>query len=185
MPMAIRRALPIPVLPVVADSVPDFAGPLAGILAGLDWAAAHAPQIEWLAQRAGRLSVPAEEFARAPARSTPCRRHAACLCALRRMASSRRCALECRAARGFAARLDRGKPAQDRDMDGTARYRHRRLAGRAGRSVLQRQYAGRRGARRAARGASIRTLDPRLRSEARSETARAPCWLAQTDRQIP
>jgi molybdopterin-guanine dinucleotide biosynthesis protein A len=32
-------------LPVVADSVPDFAGPLAGILAGLDYAAAHAPQI--------------------------------------------------------------------------------------------------------------------------------------------
>jgi molybdopterin-guanine dinucleotide biosynthesis protein A len=31
-------------LPVVADSVPDFAGPLAGILAGLDWAATHAPQ---------------------------------------------------------------------------------------------------------------------------------------------
>jgi molybdopterin-guanine dinucleotide biosynthesis protein A len=32
-------------LPVVADDVPDFAGPLAGILAGLDWAAAHAPDI--------------------------------------------------------------------------------------------------------------------------------------------
>jgi molybdopterin-guanine dinucleotide biosynthesis protein A len=32
-------------LPVVADSVPDFAGPLAGILAGLDWAAAHTPDI--------------------------------------------------------------------------------------------------------------------------------------------
>jgi molybdenum cofactor guanylyltransferase len=32
-------------LPVVADSVPDFAGPLAGILAGLDWTAAHAPDI--------------------------------------------------------------------------------------------------------------------------------------------
>ena len=30
-------------LPIVADSVPDFAGPLAGILAGLDWAAAHRP----------------------------------------------------------------------------------------------------------------------------------------------
>jgi molybdopterin-guanine dinucleotide biosynthesis protein A len=29
-------------LAVVPDSVPDFAGPLAGILAGLDWAAAHA-----------------------------------------------------------------------------------------------------------------------------------------------
>jgi molybdopterin-guanine dinucleotide biosynthesis protein A len=41
-------------LPVVADDVPDFAGPLAGILAGLDWAAAQAPQIEWL------LSVPGD-----------------------------------------------------------------------------------------------------------------------------
>jgi molybdopterin-guanine dinucleotide biosynthesis protein A len=41
-------------LPVVADGVPDFAGPLAGILAGLDWAAAQAPQLEWL------LSVPGD-----------------------------------------------------------------------------------------------------------------------------
>ncbi len=32
-------------LPVVPDSVPDFAGPLAGILAALDWTAAHAPEI--------------------------------------------------------------------------------------------------------------------------------------------
>ena len=32
-------------LPVVPDSVADFAGPLAGILAGLDWAAAHRPDI--------------------------------------------------------------------------------------------------------------------------------------------
>ena len=31
-------------LPVVADTVPDFPGPLAGILAGLDWAAAHRPE---------------------------------------------------------------------------------------------------------------------------------------------
>jgi molybdenum cofactor guanylyltransferase len=30
---------------VVADSVLGFAGPLAGILAGLDWAAAHRPEI--------------------------------------------------------------------------------------------------------------------------------------------
>jgi molybdopterin-guanine dinucleotide biosynthesis protein A len=33
-------------LPVVADDVPDFAGPLAGILAGLDWAAANAGDVE-------------------------------------------------------------------------------------------------------------------------------------------
>jgi molybdenum cofactor guanylyltransferase len=32
-------------LTVVPDSVPDFAGPLAGILAGLDWAAAYRPEI--------------------------------------------------------------------------------------------------------------------------------------------
>jgi len=36
-------------LPVVADDVPGFAGPLAGILAGLDWAARNLPQIEWVA----------------------------------------------------------------------------------------------------------------------------------------
>jgi molybdopterin-guanine dinucleotide biosynthesis protein A len=40
-------------LPVVADSVPDFAGPLAGILAGLDWVAAHRPEIAWVASVPG------------------------------------------------------------------------------------------------------------------------------------
>ncbi len=41
-------------LAVVADSIPDYAGPLAGILAGLDWAAAHAPANEWV------VSVPGD-----------------------------------------------------------------------------------------------------------------------------
>jgi molybdenum cofactor guanylyltransferase len=40
-------------LPVAADSVPDFAGPLAGILAGLDWAAAHAPSISYVVSAPG------------------------------------------------------------------------------------------------------------------------------------
>jgi molybdenum cofactor guanylyltransferase len=40
-------------LPVVADTVADFAGPLAGILAGLDWAAAHAPAIADIASVPG------------------------------------------------------------------------------------------------------------------------------------
>ncbi len=40
-------------LPVVADSVPDYAGPLAGILAGLDWTAEHATQIEWIVSAPG------------------------------------------------------------------------------------------------------------------------------------
>jgi molybdopterin-guanine dinucleotide biosynthesis protein A len=33
-------------LPVVPDSIADFAGPLAGILAGLDWAAANRPDCD-------------------------------------------------------------------------------------------------------------------------------------------
>lgn len=35
-------------LPVVADSIPDFAGPLAGVLAALDWTAEHRPDVEWV-----------------------------------------------------------------------------------------------------------------------------------------
>lgn len=35
-------------LPVVADTVPDFAGPLAGILAGLDWLVERSPETAWL-----------------------------------------------------------------------------------------------------------------------------------------
>jgi molybdopterin-guanine dinucleotide biosynthesis protein A len=35
-------------LPVIADSVADFPGPLAGILAALDWAAANRPEVSLL-----------------------------------------------------------------------------------------------------------------------------------------
>ena len=41
-------------LPVVPDSVPDFAGPLAGILAGLDWTAANRPDSPYV------VSVPTD-----------------------------------------------------------------------------------------------------------------------------
>ena len=40
-------------LPVVADDIEGFAGPLAGILAGLDWLAANAPAIGWIASVPG------------------------------------------------------------------------------------------------------------------------------------
>lgn len=40
-------------LPVVADDVAGFAGPLAGILAGLDWVARHHPAIEWVVSAPG------------------------------------------------------------------------------------------------------------------------------------
>ena len=41
-------------LPIVPDSVPGFAGPLAGVLAGLDWAAANHPQAHYV------VTVPAD-----------------------------------------------------------------------------------------------------------------------------
>jgi molybdopterin-guanine dinucleotide biosynthesis protein A len=40
-------------LPVVADTVAGFAGPLAGVLAGMRWSAAHAPAARWIATAAG------------------------------------------------------------------------------------------------------------------------------------
>ena len=36
-------------LPVISDSITGFAGPLAGVLAGLDWAAEHVPEAELVA----------------------------------------------------------------------------------------------------------------------------------------
>jgi molybdopterin-guanine dinucleotide biosynthesis protein A len=41
-------------LPVAADSIAGFPGPLAGLLAGLDWAASHDRDIRWL------VSAPAD-----------------------------------------------------------------------------------------------------------------------------
>jgi len=41
--------LPGYALPIVPDSVSGFAGPLAGVLAGLDWAASHRPDCPYIA----------------------------------------------------------------------------------------------------------------------------------------
>jgi molybdenum cofactor guanylyltransferase len=40
-------------LPVVADTVAGFAGPLAGVLAGMRWSRANAPAARWIATAAG------------------------------------------------------------------------------------------------------------------------------------
>jgi molybdopterin-guanine dinucleotide biosynthesis protein A len=40
-------------LPVIPDTVEDYPGPLAGVLAGLDWAAANRPGAEWVVSVAG------------------------------------------------------------------------------------------------------------------------------------
>lgn len=49
-------------LPVVPDDVPGFAGPLAGILAGLDWAATHRPDVEWVVSAAADSPFLPEDF---------------------------------------------------------------------------------------------------------------------------
>ncbi len=41
-------------LPVAADAVPGYAGPLAGVLTGMEWAVAHAPDCPWI------LTVPTD-----------------------------------------------------------------------------------------------------------------------------
>lgn len=50
-------------LPVVADTVPGFAGPLAGLLAGLEWAAAATP-CRWLATAAADTPFFPEDLVR-------------------------------------------------------------------------------------------------------------------------
>ena len=40
-------------LPVIADGVKHYPGPLAGVLAGLDWAAAHRPNVQWILSAPG------------------------------------------------------------------------------------------------------------------------------------
>jgi len=40
-------------LPVAPDDVPDRPGPLAGVLAGLDWAARFAPDVHWIVTMPG------------------------------------------------------------------------------------------------------------------------------------
>ena len=40
-------------LPVVPDTVGDFAGPLAGVLAGMRWSLAHAPEARFIVTAAG------------------------------------------------------------------------------------------------------------------------------------
>lgn len=45
-------------LPVAADGIEGFPGPLAGVLAGLDWAAAHRPDCRWVVSCPGDTPFP-------------------------------------------------------------------------------------------------------------------------------
>ena len=49
-------------LPVVADVVEGFAGPLAGVLTGMEWAAEHAPNLPWVVSIAADTPFPPEDL---------------------------------------------------------------------------------------------------------------------------
>ena len=49
---------------VVADTIPDFAGPLAGVLAALDWAAENRPDLAWVASAAADTPFLPRDFVR-------------------------------------------------------------------------------------------------------------------------
>ena len=49
-------------LPVVADVVEGFAGPLAGVLTGMEWAAEHAPDTPWVVSIAADTPFPPEDL---------------------------------------------------------------------------------------------------------------------------
>ena len=52
-------------LPIVPDGLPDHPGPLAGILAALDWAAEHRPDLPWVVSVPGDSPfIPADLVAR-------------------------------------------------------------------------------------------------------------------------
>lgn len=52
-------------LPTVQDTLPGHPGPLAGVLAGMDWASAHRPEVPWIVTVPGDAPfVPADLVAR-------------------------------------------------------------------------------------------------------------------------
>jgi molybdopterin-guanine dinucleotide biosynthesis protein A len=66
-------------LPVVSDSIPGFAGPLAGLLAGLEWATAQRPDCPYVASVATDAPfLPADLVARLAAELEAARADLAC-----------------------------------------------------------------------------------------------------------
>jgi molybdenum cofactor guanylyltransferase len=114
------EAAPFPVdVPIVADSVADFPGPLAGILAGLDFAAAQMPEIAWV------VSVPSD-----------------CPFLPRDLVSRLHQARHAAGAT-LACATSAGKSPQGRRMERAISACRRRVADRTARPVFQRQHAGR------------------------------------------
>ena len=141
-------------LPVIADGVADFPGPLAGILAALDWAAANRPDVNAGAERRGRLPVPAARSGVAPACSALAAENAELAVAASDGQSHPVIGLWSVALRERTSPRAGGRRRQeDRPLDRALQARHRDMADNAARSVLQRQHHGRHRGSRTAGGA--------------------------------
>ncbi len=128
-------------LTVITDSVPGYPGPLAGILAGLDWAAQNAPAIGWLVSVPGDCPfLPRDLVARLHAARSESQAALACAEFGRAPPSDRRALADPVAGR-VAPSDHRRADAGGSPMDRAISAGRRRMDGRAGRSILQRQYA--------------------------------------------
>ena len=107
------RSLPACVVPVIPDTVPGFAGPLAGVLAGLEYLRAHQPGTRWLA------SFASMRRAKSPSRVRPdaCTRCSRCGPAI----SPRRCAMRSCAA---TCAVQANSCVRDATSQSTGRQRH-------------------------------------------------------------
>ena len=140
-------------LPVIADGVADFPGPLAGILAALDWAAANRPDVKLVLSAAadcpflprdlvsrlyGALEAENAELAVAASDGQSHPVIGLWSVALARTTSPRAC---------------RRRRQEDRPLDRALQACHRDMADNTARSVLQRQHHGRHRRSRPAGGA--------------------------------
>ena len=130
-------------LPVIADTVENFPGPLAGILAALDWAAANRPEVEFILSAAADCPFLPRDLVARLHQARIAEGRAARGRGVRRTVASGDRIVERRLARRASPRAGRGRYPQDRPLDRALQARDRDVAGGAARSVLQCQHHGR------------------------------------------
>ena len=130
-------------LPVIPDGVADFPGPLAGILAALDWAAVNRPDVKLVLSAAADCPfLPRDLVSRLHGALEGGKRRT-CGCRIRRPVASSNWTLERTLTRRTPPRACRRRRQEDRSLDRALQARHRDMADDAARSVLQRQHHGR------------------------------------------
>ena len=128
--MAIPRALRRSGCRSSRTASPIFPGPLAGILAALDWAAANRPDVKLVLSAAADCPFLPRDLVSRLHGALEGRECRACRCRLRRPVPSGDRIMERRLARTAAPRAGRRGRQEDRPLDRTLQTRHRDMAGR-------------------------------------------------------